>query len=362
MENRKIIHVDMDAFYASVEQLDFPELRGKALAVGGNEQRGVISAASYEARKFGVKSAMSSKIAKQLCPELIFARPRFDRYKEISNDIHEIFKRYTDLIEPLSLDEAFLDVTSNKVNMPSATYIAQAIKNDIRNELNLIASAGVSYNKFLAKIASDQDKPDGLFVIEPKDALDFLSKLPIQRFFGIGKVTADRFMELGVFSGKQLRQLSLEFLQTHFGKSGAYYYQIVRGIDNRSVHNSRERKSIAVENTFFKDIYDKTSVHEQAKKIAANLWTRYEKNTGRAKTLTLKLKYTDFTLSSKSQTYPNPFTGEAELMAACEHLIDLVLPLKKPIRLLGFQLSGFVKDQEEIKTKPEIAKQSKFEF
>jgi len=345
VENRKIIHVDMDAFYASVEQLDFPELRGKALAVGGNAERGVIAAASYEARKFGVKSAMSSRMAAKLCPDLIFARPRFERYKEISKEIHEIFNRYTNLIEPLSLDEAFLDVTQNKISQSSATFVAQSIKNDIKNELGLIASAGVSYNKFLAKMASDQDKPDGLFIIEPKEALSFIDKLPITRFFGIGKVTADKMMELGIANGKQLRNLSLEFLSSQFGKSGIFFYHIARGIDNRPVNIDRERKSIAVENTFEKDLSAYNDIVNEANSIAESLWKRYSKYPLRAKTLSLKLKYNDFTISTKSHTKEETLNTEKQLLQACSDLVELVYPLPKPIRLLGFQLSNFQTDQ-----------------
>lgn len=347
MELRKIIHIDMDAFYASVEQLDFPEYRDKPIAVGGNADRGVIAAASYEARKFGVKSAMSSKIAAKRCPDLIFVRPRFARYSEISKEIRKIFQRYTDMIEPLSLDEAFLDVTENKLNQKSATFIAQSIKNDIKNELNLIASAGVSYNKFLAKMASDEDKPDGLFVIEPKDALTFLNTLPISRFFGIGKVTADKMMELGVVNGKILRTLSKEFLIQQFGKSGAYYYNICRGIDHRSVQSYRERKSIACESTFFDDIHKKEEVLKKAQKIAEELWTRYEKFNKPAKTLSLKLKYFDFTISSKSMTEVKGFISKEEVLQACEKLILASLPLQKPIRLLGYQLSNFLNEEEK---------------
>ncbi len=347
MENRKIIHVDMDAFFASVEQLDFPEYRNKPLAVGGNSERGVIAAASYEARKFGVKSAMSSKMAAKMCPELIFAKPRFERYKEISKEIRLIFERYTDIIEPLSLDEAFLDVTENKLNIKSATFIAQAIKNDIKNELNLIASAGVSFNKFLAKMASDQEKPDGLFIIKENEAIDFIYKLPIHRFFGVGKVTADKMIELGIPTGKQLNQQSLEFLTTHFGKSGVYFYNISRGLDFRPVESSRERKSIAVESTFFKDIFDKYSFEKEATKIAKNLWIRYSKHKQFGKTLSLKIKFNDFTLNSKSKTSIQEINSEKVLLKMCTDLVDSVFPLKKPIRLIGFQISGFKKDSVE---------------
>jgi DNA polymerase-4 len=348
LNQRKIIHIDMDAFFASVEQLDFPEYRNKPLAVGGNAERGVIAAASYEARKYNVKSAMSSKVAAKLCPDLIFARPRFERYKEISQEIHKIFRRYTDKIEPLSLDEAFLDVTENKIGSTSATLIAQSIKNDIKSELNLIASAGVSYNKFLAKMASDQEKPNGLFVIEPKDALEFIHKLSIQRFFGVGKVTADKMMELGIPNGKQLKKKSLEFLTSHFGKSGKYFYNIARGIDNREIQSSSERKSIAVEHTIFDEIFDQTSVQNEATKLTESLWKRYFKSEKKARTLTLKLKYNDFTINTKSHTFEENFTNIDQLHQATNTLVDSVLPLKKPIRLIGFQLSNFSKEEIKI--------------
>lgn len=348
MEFRKIIHIDMDAFFASVEQLDFPEYRNKPLAVGGNAQRGVIAAASYEARKFNVKSAMSSKVAAKLCPDLIFARPRFERYKEVSQEIHKIFQRYTDKIEPLSMDEAFLDVTENKIGSTSATIIAQSIKNDIKSELNLVASAGVSYNKFLAKMASDQEKPNGLFVIEPQDAEAFIFSLPINRFFGVGKVTADKMHELGIPTGKQLYQKSLEFLVTHFGKSGKYFYNVARGKDNREVESYRERKSIATEHTIFDEIFDQTSFRNEAEKIILSLWKRYLKSQKKAKTLTLKLKYNDFTISTKSQSYEQYFNDFEQLQEAAQHLSDFVLPLKQPIRLIGFQLSNFSKEERKI--------------
>ncbi len=337
----------MDAFFASVEQLDFPEYRNKPLAVGGNAERGVIAAASYEARKFGVKSAMSSKLAAKICPNLIFAKPRFERYKQISKEIRAIFERYTDMIEPLSLDEAFLDVTENKMNLKSATFIAQAIKNDIKNELNLYASAGVSYNKFLAKIASDQEKPDGLFVIKPDDAQDFIFSLPINRFFGVGKVTAEKMYELGIPTGKQLYEKSLEFLKIHFGKSGEYFFNIARGNDLRPVESYRERKSLAIENTFNKDIFDKYSFENEAEKIISNLWKRYSAYSLFGKTLSLKIKFNDFTVSTKSQTIDSQINTEYILKSISLELIEAVFPLKKPIRLIGFSISNFQMEVEE---------------
>lgn len=364
MEVRKIIHVDMDAFYASVEELDFPELKGKAVAVGGNADRGVVAAANYEARKFGVKSAMSSRLAAKKCPHLIFVKPRFERYKEISNEIHQIFHRYTDQIEPLSLDEAFLDVTFNKMDIKSATFIAQAIKNDIKNELNLIASAGVSYNKFLAKTASDQDKPDGLFIIKPKEGLDFIDCLPIGRFYGVGKVTSETMKDLGISTGKDLRELSLEFLTKIFGKSGLYFYQIARGIDNREVTPNRERKSIAVENTFENDIFNITDFREKSKIILEKLWDRYQvksidktKFIGHGKTLNIKLKYLDFIQLTRSHTHRVPIKNYNTFEQIGLQLIEQVLPLQKPVRLIGFQISNF-----ELEEKTKVDSQLTIDF
>lgn len=361
MALRKIIHVDMDAFYASVEQLDFPELRGKPIAVGGNAERGVVAAASYEARQYGVKSAMSSKLAARKCPALIFVRPRFERYKEISRSIHEIFSRYTDLIEPLSLDEAFLDVTFNKVNLSSATFIAQSIRNDIRNELNLIASAGVSYNKFLAKMASDQDKPNGLFVIRPRDAIAFIDTLPIERFFGVGKVTADKMRELGITNGQELRTLSLEFLTSHFGKSGAYFYSIAQGIDNRSVESERERKSLGIENTFESDIADSSGFRQEAANMLEQLWKRYQRYGLIGKTLSIKLKYHDFVQVTRAHTKPNGLATFPVIEALGNQLVEQLLPLEKPVRLIGFQISGFLHETKE-SAPPPVSTQMTLDF
>lgn len=338
---RKIIHIDMDAFYASVEQLDQPELKGKPIAVGGNADRGVIAAASYEARKFGIRSAMSSRVAARLCPELIFVKPRFDRYKAISRQIHDIFHRYTDIIEPLALDEAYLDVTENKLDLNSGTLIAQSIKNDIRSELNLIASAGVSYNKFLAKLASDQDKPNGLFIITPDQALDFIHQLPIDRFHGVGKTTADRLRELQIFQGKDLLRYSKEDLNQYFGKLGNYLYNVARGIDERPVRHDRERKSIAAETTLHRDLFDAASITAVAQDMLRTLWKRYEGYGKNGRTLSLKLKYHDFTVSSKSKTIADALLTFSELQELADELLHEVLPVPKPIRLLGFQIANF---------------------
>lgn len=347
----------MDAFFASVEQLDNPDLRGKPVAVGGNAERGVIAAASYEARKFGVKSAMSSKIAAQKCNELIFVKPRFERYKEISLEIQTIFHRYTDLVEPLSIDEAYLDVSFNHMGINSATFIAQAIKNDIRNELNLIASAGVSYNKFLAKMASDQDKPDGLFVIEPKNAIGFLDRLKIGKFYGVGKVTATKMRELGIENGLDLRAFSEEVLVHHFGKSGSYFYQVARGIDDRQVKVDRQRKSIAVERTFNADITDANTFRNEANAMLEKLWKRYDAYENDGKTLNIKLKFNDFTTMTRAKSEIKAFQSFTELHKKANQLIEQVLPLEKPIRLIGFQISGFQLNEMETKSPEQLTLQ-----
>ena len=299
---RKIIHVDMDAFFASVEQLDNPELKGKPIAVGGSQARGVVAAASYEARKFGVKSAMSGILAKQKCPDLIFVKPNFSRYKEISHQIREIFYDYTDLVEPLSLDEAYLDVTENKVGNPSASLIAQEIRNRIFNELNLTASAGISINKFIAKVASDINKPNGQKTINPEEVISFLDNLPINQFYGVGKVTASKMYNLGIFTGNDLKQKSLEELANLFGKSGAHYYSIVRGIHNSVVKPDRIRKSVGAETTFFENISSEIFMIQKLEKIADELEKRLKKIDTKGKTVTLKIKYSDFTLQTRSKT------------------------------------------------------------
>lgn len=344
---RKIIHIDMDAFYASVEQLDNPDLQGKPIAVGGTRERGVIAAASYEARKFGVKSAMNSQTAVKLCPELIFVKPNFARYKEISNHIHTIFHRYTDVIEPLALDEAFLDVTENKQQMASATFIAQAIKTDIKTELGLFASAGVSYSKFLAKLASDQDKPNGLFVITPEEAQAYVNELPIERFFGVGKVTADRMHELQIYKGKDLKGFSLEQLTQHFGKAGKFLFDICRGKDNRPVVPDRERKSIAAETTLHADIFDTNGFLDLSERMLNSVWERYQRFGKLGKSLTLKVKYNDFTVRNRSKTLPEGIKTMEQLKLLADELTIQFTPLERPIRLLGFQISGFMEGEPE---------------
>src|SRR5690606_35338419 len=285
---RKIIHVDMDAFYASVEQMDNPELKGKAVAVGGGEKRGVVSAASYEARKFGVRSAMSGYIAKRNCPDLIFVRPRFDRYSEISKQIRKIFYDYTDLVEPLSLDEAYLDVTVNKKGNPSATLIAQEIRNRIFNEVGLTASAGISVNKFIAKVASDYNKPNGQKTVNPEEVESFLENLEIRKFYGVGKVTTEKMYALGIFTGKDLKSKSIEFLGSHFGKSGSFYYYVVRGIHNSPVKPSRIPKSVGAERTFNENLSSEIFMLEKLENIAVELEKRLKKAKIAGKTITLK--------------------------------------------------------------------------
>lgn len=335
---RKIIHVDMDAFYASVEQLDHPEWRGKPLVVGGNEVRGVIAAASYEARKFGIYSAMSSVLAARKCPELIFAKPRFDRYKEISMQIREIFLEYTDLVEPLSLDEAFLDVTVNKFEIKSAILIAHQIRASIKEKTGLNASAGISYNKFLAKTASDLNKPNGQAVILPEEAAVFLEKLPIHKFNGIGKVTAEKMKNLGIHSGADLKQFSLQFLTKKFGKSGAQYFDIVRGIHLAEVQPHRIRKSLSAENTFQTDLFYSDELQNGLKTVWMELTKRIEKTGIKGRTITLKIKFSDFSLQTRSKTLEQ-FLSNQKIWELALELLEQEQP-KKSVRLFGLGLSN----------------------
>jgi DNA polymerase-4 len=344
--NRKIIHIDMDAFYASVEQMDHPELMGKPIAVGGSENRGVVAAASYEARKFGVRSAISGVLAKKNCPDLIFVKPRFDRYKEISNKIHKIFHDYTDLVEPLSLDEAYLDVTHNKKGNPSATLLAQEIRMHILNEVGLTASAGISVNKFVAKIASDYNKPNGQKTVNPEEVLSFLEALPIRKFYGVGKVTTEKMYQLGIFTGLELKSKSIEFLEKHFGKSGAFYYHVVRGIHNSEVKPNRITKSVAAEHTFDTNLSSEIFMLEQLEKIAANLERRLKKHNIAGKTVTLKIKYSDFTQQTRSKTVPY-FIADKGLII--ENVKELLYQerMKDSVRLLGISLSNLNTEQKK---------------
>ncbi|WP_374506083.1 DNA polymerase IV [Flavobacterium sp.] len=344
--NRKIIHIDMDAFYASVEQMDNPELRGKPIAVGGAENRGVVAAASYEARKFGVRSAVSGVLAKKRCPELIFVKPRFERYKEISNKIHAIFHEYTDLVEPLSLDEAYLDVTNNKKGNPSATLLAQEIRLRILNEVGLTASAGISINKFVAKIASDYNKPNGQKTVNPDEVLSFLEELPIRKFYGVGKVTTEKMYQLGIFTGLELKNKSLEFLSTHFGKSGAFYYHVVRGIHNSEVKPNRITKSVAAEHTFDTNLSSEIFMLEQLEKIASSLERRLKKHNVAGKTVTLKIKYSDFTQQTRSKTVPYFIADKGLILENVKELLYQER-MKDSVRLLGISLSNLNTEQKK---------------
>jgi DNA polymerase-4 len=353
---RKIIHVDMDAFFASVEQLDNPDLMGKPIAVGGSEARGVVAAASYEARKFGVKSAMSGVLAKQKCPDLIFVKPNFSRYKEISHQIREIFYDYTDLVEPLSLDEAYLDVTENKVGNPSASLIAQEIRNRIFNELNLTASAGISINKFIAKVASDINKPNGQKTINPEEVISFLDNLPVNQFYGVGKVTASKMYNLGIFTGNDLKQKSLEELANLFGKSGAHYYNIVRAIHNSEVKPDRIRKSVGAETTFLENISSEIFMIQKLEKIADELEKRMKKSETKGKTVTLKIKYSDFTLQTRSKTIDEFIQLKKEFFPIVKELVYQE-KLKNSVRLLGISFANLNTEK-----KTPIWVQLKFDF
>ncbi|MEI7932060.1 MAG: DNA polymerase IV [Alphaproteobacteria bacterium] len=338
-DGRKIIHVDMDAFYASVEQRDNPDLRGKPVAVGG-QTRGVVAAASYEARKYGVRSAMPSVTAMRQCPELIFVKPRFDAYKEVSRQIRAIFERYTPLVEPLSLDEAYLDVTENLKGMQLASEIAREIRTAILDETGLTASAGVSYNKFLAKVASDFNKPNGQTVIPPEKALAFLGVLPVAKFSGVGPATAAKLHGFGIITGGDLRVQTLEFLTKHFGKSGAWYFDLVRGVDRRAVRPDRERKSIGSETTFFQDLTTREAVEEALRGLCADVWRHCERSGARGRTLTLKLRYNDFTQLTRARTATARLSNCGEMEVVAIALADPLLPLGKPVRLLGVTLSN----------------------
>jgi DNA polymerase-4 len=353
---RKIIHIDMDAFYASVEQMDNPALRGKPVAVGGSENRGVVSAASYEARKFGVRSAISGALAKRYCPEIIFVRPRFDRYKEISGKIHKIFYEYTDLVEPLSLDEAYLDVTQNKKGNPSASLLAQEIRLRILNEVGLTASAGISVNKFVAKIASDINKPNGQKTVNPDEILTFLEELPIRKFYGVGKVTTEKMYQLGIFTGTDLKSKSLEFLEKHFGKSGTFYYKVVRGIHNSEVKSSRITKSVAAEHTFDVNLSSEIFMLEQLERIATSLEKRLKKHNISGKTVTLKIKYSDFTQQTRSKTLPYFISDKSLILEVIEELLYQER-MKDSVRLLGISLNNL-----NTEVKKAVVVQLKFAF
>jgi DNA polymerase-4 len=338
--SRKIIHIDMDAFYASVEQRDNPELRGKPVAVGGSEARGVVAAASYEARRFGVRSAMPSITAKRKCTDLIFIKPRFDVYKAVSLQIRGIFAEYTPIVEPLSLDEAYLDVTENLKGIVSATWIAEEIRARIRAEAELTASAGVSYNKFLAKLASDHRKPDGLFVITPEMGPGFVESLPVRKFHGVGPATARKMEQLGVRTGLDLKARTLEFLQQHFGKVGSYYYWAARAIDDRHVRADRIRKSIGAENTFPTDLFTYEAARDQLREIIDKVWSYCERSGARGRTVTLKVKFANFRQITRSHTGQVSIASRSELEQLSNALLEPLFPVAKGIRLLGISLSS----------------------
>ena len=359
---RKIIHVDMDAFYASVEELDRPELKGKPVAVGGSEKRGVVSAANYEARKYGVRSAMSGYLAKKNCPHIIFVKPRFNRYKEISKQIRDIFYEYTDLVEPLSLDEAYLDVTINKKGNPSATLIAQEIRQRIFEVTGLNASAGISINKFIAKVASDINKPNGQKTVNPEEVNAFMEELEIRKFYGVGKVTAQKMYKLGIFTGRDLKEKSIEFLDEHFGKSGGYYYHVVRGIHHSEVKPHRIPKSVGAERTFSENLSSEIFMLERLNHIAEELERRLKKSNIAGKTVTLKIKYSDFTLNTRSKTL-SYFIADKNLILETAKELLYQEELQNSVRLLGISLANL--NTEKKKTVPKedsVSVQLKFDF
>ncbi|MBT8307528.1 MAG: DNA polymerase IV [Maribacter sp.] len=359
---RKIIHVDMDAFYASVEELDNPELVGKPLAVGGNEIRGVVSAANYEARKYGVRSAMSGYLAKKNCPHLTFVKPRYDRYKEISKQLRNIFFEYTDLVEPLSLDEAYLDVTVNKKGNPSATLIAQEIRRRILDEVGLKASAGISINKFVAKVASDVNKPNGQKTVNPEEVVQFLEELEIRKFYGVGKVTAEKMFRLGIFTGKDLKTKSVEFLKDNFGKSGTHYYNVVRGIHLSEVKPHRIPKSVGAERTFSENLSSEIFMLERLEHIASEIERRLQKSKISGKTVTLKIKYSDFTLQTRSKTLPYFVSDKSLILEIAKELLYQE-KMENSVRLLGISLANL--NTEKKKTEPKedsVSIQLKFDL
>lgn len=332
---RKIIHIDMDAFYASVEQRDDPSLRGLPIAVGGGGPRGVVATCSYEARRFGVRSAMPGGRARRLCPNLVFVKPRFEVYRAVSGQVREIFSRFTDIVQPLSLDEAYLDVTVNKPGIASATQIAEQIRAMIRAETGLTASAGVSYNKLIAKLASDQNKPDGICVVRPSEGEAFIAAMPVRRIHGVGPVTAKRMQALGIETGADLRARDMGFLQAHFGSAADYYYRAARGEDDRPVREREGRKSVSVEDTFFDDLSEEAALVAELDRIADNLWGRIEKAGAWGRTVVLKIKFADFRIITRSRSFSAPVRSKAVLAQAGRDLLLAQLPLRMGARLLG---------------------------
>ncbi len=347
---RKIIHIDMDAFYASIEQRDNPAYKGKPIVVGGlpEGRRGVVATASYEARKFGIHSAMPSKTAYKLCPSAIFLLPRFDVYKQVSMQMREIFSRYTDLIEPLSLDEAYLDVTCDKKGIGYAIDIARQIKDAVRTELHLTASAGISVNKFVAKIASDMKKPDGLTFIGPSRVESFIESLPVEKFFGVGKVTAEKMKKMGLFTGADLKKLAEYEMTKYFGKTGSFYYNIVRGIDDRRVEPNRETKSVGAEDTFPFDLTTVDEMNEELDRIAGIVCRRLDSHSLKGRTVTLKVKYSDFRQITRNRSFQYPVSDFETVSSTARELLSMTFPGTSPVRLLGITVSNF----GEIKSMP----------
>jgi DNA polymerase IV len=352
---RKIIHVDMDAFYASVEQRDNPVLRGQPVAVGGSQARGVVAAASYEARKFGVRSAMPSVTARRKCPHLIFVRPRFDVYKEVSLQVRAIFEEHTSIIEPLSLDEAYLDVTENLQGIASATQIAERVRAKIRAETQLTASAGVSYNKFLAKLASDHRKPDGLFVITPAMGPSFVEALPLERFHGVGPATAAKMKALGIFTTLDLRAKDETFLSKHFGKAGWHFYCICRGVDPRPVLPNRVRKSVGAENTFSRDLTSLDEMRAELGPLVEKVWHYCNSTGARGRTVTLKVKFADFQVITRSRSRLMPISDRSTLASISDELLAAQCPMQKGVRLLGVSLSSLCAEVVEVDTQIDLA-------
>lgn len=344
---RKIIHIDMDAFYASVEQRDDPSLRGRPLAVGGSKARGVVAAASYEARAFGVRSAMPSVTAIRRCPDLVFVPPRFDVYREVSRQIHAIFADYTALIEPLSLDEAYLDVTHDIRGLGSARAIAEEIRARIRAETALTASAGVSYNKFIAKLASDQNKPDGICVIPPRHGAAFVAALPVKRFHGVGPVTAQRMEALGILTGADLRDRPLAFLQAHFGSHAGYLFGAARGEDQRPVRADRPTKSVGAERTFDTNLVDSAALHAALARVAEAAWIRIERHGAQGRTVTLKIRHADFRTITRARSLTMPVANAAMFLQLGKDLLDAQLPIADGVRLLGLTLSGISEEVDD---------------
>ena len=360
---RKIIHIDMDAFFASVEQRDHPELRGKPVAVGGSSSRGVVAAASYEARQFGVRSAMASVTAKRRCPDLIFTPPRFDVYREVSRQIRAIFHIHSDLVEPLSLDEAYIDVTQDKTGIGNATRIAEMIRAEIMAQTGLTASAGVSYNKFIAKIASDQNKPNGICVIKPHQGAAFVAQLPVRRFFGVGPKTAERMAALGIHSGADLRAQSEGFLRQHFGKSAGYLYRASRGVDHREVKPDRIRKSVGGERTYGTDLVNEDELVDAMEGIIDIVWNSIERTEARGRTVTLKAKYADFRQITRSRSLERYVADKVEFSNIGRDLLASIMPVENGVRLLGLTLANLegAENAGEEKSEDETG-QTEFEF